>query len=264
MDEQVAVLPQALPYTFNSYTALKCNKTIDCPIGRFCDEGKCKCSGGLVEHNGTCISLKEPVNSDILTVEEPEYSSEGFPGTECGLNNICLQNSECIAQRNKKLYCACAKKMVANSTGYCTIQMLSDSKKRFPGSKCSSKMDQGCSGNSECIGGHCLCPENYVNNGSGFCLPAKMGSRKKPQVEVNRERRTCGNATDCDKENNKNEYKVMKTVPPGSFCDESDGIFCSGGANCFKSSCICPFGHLIDDLSCKPAPRGILFSEIKK
>ncbi|KAE9548293.1 hypothetical protein FO519_008491 [Halicephalobus sp. NKZ332] len=255
VNQQAPSLPQALPYTFNSYSTPKCNKTIDCPLGRYCDEGQCKCSGGLIEKNGTCVDMREPVNSDIISSEDEEFFAEGFPGTECGLNQICLQNSECIIQKGSKMYCACPKKMVANSTGYCTTLMLSDSKKRFPGSKCSSKPEQGCYGNSDCLGGYCLCPENYFNNGNGFCLPSKMGSRKKAKSDVVRERRTCTNSTHCDDEKHKREHKVMKTVPPGSFCDESNGIFCSGGAHCFKKSCTCPFGHLIHDLSCKPAPR---------
>lgn len=46
------------------------------------------------------------------------------------------------------------------------------------------------------------------------------------------------------------------SVPPGSWCDDSTGVMCTGGSSCQQNSCVCPHGHLISAHECVPAPNG--------
>jgi hypothetical protein len=46
-----------------------------------------------------------------------------------------------------------------------------------------------------------------------------------------------------------------RAVPPGSWCNTKNGLECSGGSRCHRNVCICAYGHIVNGLSCSPAPK---------
>uniref|UniRef100_A0A914XRD5 EGF-like domain-containing protein n=1 Tax=Panagrolaimus superbus TaxID=310955 RepID=A0A914XRD5_9BILA len=122
---------QTLPLSQRSYPTFACNKTYDCPKNMICDQQICKCSDGYILQDGACYpSLDQTKDYPTAAKDETfEIISNGYPGAQCSkTNRECLLGSSCFVQYEGRQYCACPNKLITNSTGHCTIRLLSDTK----------------------------------------------------------------------------------------------------------------------------------------
>ena len=117
-----------------SYPGIPCNQTVDCPKNMFCNQQICKCLDGFTFQDGAClISGDQPRSYPVASKSDDDeifetIMSNGYPGTRCSPNLECIQGSSCFLQHDGKQFCACPNQTITNSTGHCTIRLLSDTK----------------------------------------------------------------------------------------------------------------------------------------
>ncbi len=115
----------------------------------------------------------------------------------------------------------------------------------LPGNVCAEK--QVCTGGSQCIEGHCSCPENrrIVND---QCMPGRIADKRWMRL---------AEAHNSDSSSDSNELLKMKDwtirnalVSPGEPCSEPEQT-CTGNSTCIEGVCRCPKTQILLDKECR-------------
>uniref|UniRef100_A0A914VG41 EGF-like domain-containing protein n=1 Tax=Plectus sambesii TaxID=2011161 RepID=A0A914VG41_9BILA len=222
-----------------------CTATTACLGDSTCVRNYCICGQfKLVNTQGRCVNVDQSDTKEVL------------PGSACPAASApCQRNSVC-----ENGYCICRATTI-NIGGSCVTTPTTS---KPIGSSCIDSSE--CTSGAVCRNGNCLCPNGYRNQ-EGRCVPIDGVGGRVPIGGQCALESDCAGGAGClnqrcactdGKTASASGVCVLRqySVPPGSWCSNEGGVTCHGGAECYRNTCSCPFGHIMINLQCSEAPVG--------